>query len=119
MCKFIGVEILAANALIELLDLDNGIRSVSYETLNSYGIKVVEFIENNYNEKAVILTSKVRINSLVLDYSDYFEIHDNLISVKEGVSVEDLRDRFRGPLALEILMAILSDEVKGILTRHI
>ena len=38
MCKFIGVEILAANALIEALENEKG-SSVTFSKLEEYGIK--------------------------------------------------------------------------------
>ena len=69
MCKFIGVEILAANALIEALESEKT-STITFSKLEEYGLKVVEFLETTYNEQAVIIynenqttkTSKIIFN---------------------------------------------------------
>lgn len=113
MCNFIGVEILAANALIDLLEADKG-RSITFKTLNKFGIEVVEYLEKNFNEKSVVLFDRERIGNLVLDYSDIFTLQEDTLTVKEGVSLERLRDRFRGPLTYEILKAIIDCDITKI-----
>ena len=52
MCVYIGIEDLAANALIEVMSKDESKRFVSYEELESYGAEVVNFL-NTKGEKAV------------------------------------------------------------------
>jgi hypothetical protein len=106
MCKFIGVEVLAANALIDAMENEVG-RSITFSKLEEYGIKVVKFLENNYTEQAIILYNENNIGNRILNYSDFFEVHDNEISVKEDVTSEQLRKKFRAPLAYELLKAIL------------
>lgn len=113
MCNFIGVEILAANALIDLLEANKG-RSITLKTLNKFGIEVVEYLEKNFNEKSVVLFDRERIGNLVLDYSDMFTLQEDTLTVNEGVSTERLRDRFRGPLTYEILKAIIDCDVTKI-----
>lgn len=108
MCKFIGVEILAANALIDILEAGKG-RSVTLDELKNYGIEIVDILEKNFKERAVILYDRDRMINLVIDYGDYFELDGNTLKVKSNVSSEQLRDRFRGPLSYEILSAIITN----------
>ena len=114
MCKFIGVEILAANVLINLIESGKR-RSVSLEELNKCGIEVVNILEKKFNEKAVVLYDKTRIGSFVVDYSDFFKFEDDTLYVKDNVEdTEQLRDWFRGTLSYEILSAIITS-VKSLL----
>ena len=108
MCKFIGIEILAANVLINLIESSNR-RSVSLEELNKCGIEVVNILEKEFKEKAVVLYDKNRIGSFVIDYSDFFEYENETLYVKDSVeNTEQLRDWFRGTLSFEILSAIIT-----------
>lgn len=108
MCKFIGIEILAANVLINLIESDNR-RNVSLEELNKCGIEVVNILEKEFNETAVVLYDKNRIGSFVIDYSDFFEYKNDTLYVKDSVKdTKQLRDWFRGTLSYEILSAIIS-----------
>ena len=106
MCKFIGVEIIAANALINIIESGKG-RSVSLHDLNKCGIEVVNYLEKEFKEKAVVLYDKNRIGNFIIDYSDYFYYSHDILYVKEGVTTEQLRERFRGQLSFEILSAII------------
>lgn len=116
MCKFIGVEILAANALIDILESEKG-RTITFSKLNKYGIEVIKYLENNFKEQSVILYNGGYIGNRILDYSEYFNINTegNAISVNEGVTSEQLRKKFRTPLAYELLKAILSENAKAII----
>lgn len=53
----IGIEDLAANALIEIMSEDEPKRFVSYEELESYGAEVVNFL-NTKGKKAVLTLSR-------------------------------------------------------------
>lgn len=112
MCKFIGVEVLAANALIDILELNNGMRSITLEDLNDYGIEVVDFIATNFKERAVVIYDNNRVLNLVIDYSEFFDYDNNVLSVKEGVTSDMLRERFRSPLSYEVLYAIIESTKK-------
>lgn len=111
MCKLIGVEILAANALIDILESKKG-RGVPISALYDYGIEVASFYEKVSKERAVVLYDGNRIGNLVVDYSDLFEIKNDILFVKKGVNSEMLRDRFRGPLTFEILISIMKSRRK-------
>ena len=106
MCKFIGVEIIAANALINIIESGKG-RSISLKDLNKCGIEVVNYLEKEFNEKAVVLYDRNRIGSFIVDYSGYFCYSNDTLYVNEGVTTEQLRERFRGQLSFEILSAII------------
>ena len=77
MCFYIGIEDLAANALIETLK-KNDRRFLTYHEIESYGAEVVQILQEN-GEKG--------------------------ISLKEGKEAEDLIQQFRGYLALDVLLA--------------
>ena len=114
MCKFIGVEVLAANALIEALE--NAMAGcVSFSKLEEYGIKVVSFLENQYNEQAVVLYNENQIGNRILNYTDYFEVIEDSIVVKDGITIDDLRRKFRAPLTYEVLKAFLCEEAKKVI----
>ena len=44
MCVYIGIEDLAANALIEIMTNNANNRFVSYKELEDYGAEVVKFL---------------------------------------------------------------------------
>ncbi len=116
MCNFIGVEILAANALIYLVEANEG-RAITFKALNDFGIEVAQYLEKEFGEKAVVLFDRNRIGNFVLDYSDLFTLSEDTLTVKENVSIEELRDKFRGPLAFEILKAIIDCDIRKIITK--
>ncbi len=109
MCKFIGVEVLVANALITAMENAQG-SSITFSKLNEYGISVIDFLESNYSERAIILynDNENGSGSRILNCTRYFEVKGDTISVKKGVTAAILRNKFRTPLAYEILKAVLS-----------
>lgn len=111
MCFYIGIEDLAANALIESMRKANK-RRLSYKDIENYGSRVIELL-NSREEKAVLILSRNRTNALFKDYSDLFEEVDiekqKGIMLKEGVEINDLIERFRGYLALDVLMAFVNE----------
>lgn len=108
MSKFIGIEDLVANALIELIE-KNGNKEVSFEQLNNYGAVVVRILQSNNAEEAILLVSKYYTNELIRNYSEFFEIIDkdvdSFIKLKEGKSSDDLRNRFRAYMSTDMLVA--------------
>lgn len=109
MCFYIGIEDLAANALIELLK-EKKQRVISYDELEKYGAQVVRLLSEQ-GEKAVLLLSRDNTSALFRNYSDFFEeveLEDGLgIKLKEEKGIEDLIIQFRGYLALDVLMALV------------
>lgn len=117
---FIGIEDLAANALIEVLSTKNR-RFLTYQEVEAYGNKVVEIL-NVDEEKAVLILSRNNTNAMFSDYSDFFEEREQEgqrgIYLKENKTAEDLITRFRGYLALDVLLAFVDQrslQVLGLL----
>ena len=113
MCRFIGIEDLAANALIELMEKSD-CREVSFETLINYGTVVLSVLRQN-GEEAVFLLSKEHTNELIRNYSDYFEVNRNVINgdsiiLKPDKTVDDLRNRFRAFLTVDYLLAFIDSK---------
>ena len=74
MCFYIGIEDLAANALIEILQSKNGDDSqniVTYAELEKYGAEVVHYL-GEQGEKAVLILSRENTNHMLCSYSDFF-----------------------------------------------
>ena len=55
MCVYIGIEDLAANALIELLEKDNSNTKVSFKALEDYGNAVVNYVKPHTTKVACFL----------------------------------------------------------------
>lgn len=109
MYKFIGIEDLAANALIELIET-NGCRRVSFATLVEYGNVVVEVLNRDGKQDAVAIFSRNRTNDLLRNYSDFFEIDSSdptgdAIVLKPEKTADDLRAYFRAFLTVDWLVA--------------
>lgn len=115
----IGIEDLAANALIEVLQKDKKKRFLTYGEIEEYGAKVVNILENQ-NKKVVLVLSRNNTEAFFKDYSDFFE-EDELnskkgISLKTGVQVEDLIRQFRGYLSFSVLLAFVDKAAVKVLT---
>ncbi len=114
MCKFINLEDLVANALIEMIEKNNT-NKVSFEQLRKYGNMLISWFKNNNNEDVILLLSKHYISELIYNHPDYFEIYDNnetdnYIKLKQTKTAKDLRDRFRSYLSVDMLMAFTDKE---------
>lgn len=111
---------LAANAMIEILKKNESRRYVTFEELDKYGMEVVKILNKN-NEGAVLVMSRDETSALFRDYSDFFEpfIDDlgNCYGIKliEGKEYRDLIYRFRGYLALDVLMAFIDEQAVNVL----
>ena len=112
MCFYIGIEDLAANALIELLQKEENRSFITYKALDRYGTQVVSLLSER-GEKAVLLLSRENTNAMFRDYSEFFE-EDSYdgnegIRLRAGKSRKDLIVQFRGYLALDVLMALVDE----------
>lgn len=106
MRYYVGIEELAANALIECLSA-NGSSQVSFSELHTYGETVVKIMEQN-GCRAVLVLSRDRTNAFIYDCSDYFKIVDNeIIELRSGKTVEDLRKAFRSETPFQVLKACI------------
>lgn len=111
MCFYIGIEDLAANALIESMRKAEK-TFLTYREIENYGSKVVELL-NEKGEKAVLILSRESTSAFFRNYSDFFqEKSDNGemgIELKKEVTIESLIVQFRGYLALDVLMAFVNE----------
>ena len=71
MCFYIGIEDLAANALIEIMKKTDR-RFLTYSEIESYGAEVVQILKEN-GEKAVLILSRDNTDALFKNYSEFFE----------------------------------------------
>ena len=112
MCVFIGMEDLAANALIEMLERSD-VREVSFEALYKYGIMVVELLERG-SERVVLLLSRHYTSEFIRNYSDYFFIRKteegDMICLHPDVSSTDLRKLFRAYISIDLLLALVNEK---------
>ena len=122
MCYYIGIEDLAANALIEILKTKENVQTeqcrVTLAELEAYGNQVIQYL-NERGEKAVLILSRENTSLMLRNYSDFFEEveTDNGISIalKEGKTVSDLVEKFRTYLALDLMMAFMNTETVRVL----
>ena len=109
----IGIEDLAANALIEMMSKDKSKRFVSYENFEDYGSEVLNFL-NMTEKKAVLNLSRENTNLMFRKYSDVFKetvLNNQVrIALKPKVSTEDLIIKFRGYLAFDVLLAFVNKQ---------
>ena len=122
MCFYIGIEDLAANALIEILEMEDKTpsqKSVTYAELEKYGTEVVRHLKKN-GEKAVIIFSRESTDVMLHNYSDFFEERENgtAIGLRKGKYVPDLIERFRTYLAFDLMMAFMADSPVQVLKRE-
>lgn len=111
MCFYIGMEDLAANALIEAMKKGSR-RFLTYEEIENYGSRVLQILNGN-GEKAVLILSRESTNALFRNYAEFFvekeENYTKGIALKEDKRIEDLIEQFRGYLALDVLMALVNE----------
>lgn len=120
MCAYIGIEDLAANALIEILSnektKDN--KFVSYKTLEEYGMEVIGLLTEQ-GENAILILSREETRKMFRDYSDIFEEKcqngETGVVLKEGITIKELIFKFRCYLSLEVLLAFMNEKSKRIL----
>ncbi len=112
MCFYIGIEDLAANALIEILSKSDK-TFVTYKALEQYGQKVVQVLDQQ-GDKAVLILSRESTIAMFKNYSDIFEEKqdDNEpgITLRSGVTKDKLIEKFRGYLAWDVLLAFVNEE---------
>ena len=125
MCFYIGIEDLAANALIEILQSKNGDDSqniVTYAELEKYGAEVVHYL-GEQGEKAVLILSRESTNHMLCSYSDFFvetetDKKEPAIELRKGKTVSDLIERFWTYLEIDVLLAFMSEKTVSVLIRQ-
>lgn len=118
MYKYIGIEDLVASALIELMKQENTNRRVSLRTLADYGAVIVKILMRS-GQNAILLLTRESTYEFVHDYADFFSIKEyngtEYIELKNGVSQEELRIRFRKNLTVDLAKALTEEESLKIL----
>lgn len=122
MCYYIGIEDLAANALIEILKTKENEQTEQYcvtlAELEVYGSQVIQYL-NERGEQAVLILSRENTSLMFRNYSDFFEEVETdkgiAIALKEGKTVSDLVKKFRTYLALDLMMAFMNTETVRVL----
>ncbi len=117
MCTFIGIESVAANALIELFEKKN-IREVSFDILVKYGMGIVRYLEKERREEVILLFSRKYQISMIENYSDFFEADfygdgNGVFRLKGNDRAETLRslkEYFRWTMSTRMINAFLSKE---------
>lgn len=115
MCYYIGIEDLAANALIEILRTKEESEferyPVTFKELEQYGAEVVKYLDVEKNEKALLILSGTRTTNMFRNYSDFFEEVESpkgtAIALRKGKTVKDLIDKFRVYCALDVIDAFM------------
>lgn len=115
MYTFIGIESLAANALISLLE-ENNVREVTFDTLVKYGMEITRIYKLNTGEDAILLLSREYQMNMITNYSDFFDVKVNdagqeVFCLKDGIELEQIKFYFRYTMKLSLLKAFLAPEV--------
>ncbi len=100
MVKFIGMEYLAALALIE-----QDKEEISLSDLNAFRIHVIKAFEDNHISSIFLFSDNYALE-LVRNYSDCFELTNNDTVLKRLVSNEELISRFISYLSNDIIKDI-------------
>ena len=123
MYFYIGIEDLAANALIEVLKTKEENEQLSkycvtFAELENYGTQVIRHL-NAKGEKAILILSRENTTMMFRNYSDFFEEvvtpEGIAISLREGKTVSDLIDKFRTYLAFDVMMAFMDSATVQVL----
>ena len=116
MSMYIGIEDLAANALISLLLIrtDESQPFVSFRTLKEYGLKVVKKLKEQ-QEDAVFIYSPQSTARLFTDYSQYFELcvkaQEEGIRLKQGLTIDALWVKFQTVIAVKPLRVMRDQDL--------
>ena len=125
MCMYIGIEDLAANALIGILARtrkeDGNPKFVRFATLLDYGMAVIDKLKKDSGEEATLIYNRESNSMLFTDYSDFFERHTDAegydgIRLREGKTEHDLFMRFIGSIPVE-LQNIMADN--ALISRYV
>lgn len=117
MCTFIGIESVAANALIELFEKRQE-TEVSFDTLVKYGMRIVRILEKETNEDVILLFSRKYQLSMIENYSEFFEAEFSndgngkfrLKGDNPKETLEKLKIYFRWTMSIKMIQAFLSKE---------
>lgn len=126
MCYYIGIEDLAANAMIEVMErrMRNGEPLVqpciTFKNLEAYGYEVVDYINRETDESASLILSRASTVCMFRNYSEYFEETEDekSIRLREGKTAEELKYAFRTYRALKLVNAYMKESAVSILNEN-
>jgi len=119
MCMYIGIEDLAANALIRILSqrqtVSESQKFIRFSVLLDYGMAVVKKLTAQ-GEEATLIYDRESNSMLFRDYSDFFERKTDAqgyagIQLKEGIQVSDIVKRFIGQIPSSIQIVLSDDTI--------
>ena len=117
MYRYIGIEDLVANALIEILRQENSSRRISLPTLVEYGA-VVKILTQS-GQDAILFLTKDSAYEFIHDYADFFTIAEyegvEYIELHEDIIIEALRRQFRRNLTVDLAKAFNEAETRNVL----
>lgn len=115
MYKYIGIEDLVSNALIEIMSNDASCRKVSLKALSAYGAVVVKLLSTGGNH-AILLLTRDSTYGYIKDYSDYYHIDtiDGEEYIVADVDMQALR-AIRGNFTVDLAEALTREESLQIL----
>lgn len=127
MCYYIGIEDLAANALIEILQKKDEQEFsqcvVTLKELEKYGAEVVRYLNEKKGEKALLILSRASTTHMFRNYSAFFEeveTDDGIaIALQKGKTVEDLIEKFRTYIALDLINAFMDEKTVRVLNAKV
>lgn len=117
MCYFIGVEDLAANALIELLESGSDRREISFRELEAYGVEVVKELNESQGQDCFLLLSQYRMRDAARECFDILEILDYgtpkaRVALRGGYALDEyvqkLSEHFCSSICIPVLQAMSS-----------
>lgn len=118
MNRYIGIDDLAANALIELMKLNETNRRVSLQSLYNYGTVIVRLLSRP-GQDAILFLTKESTNEFVDNYRDYFSIVNEAgteyLELNKDKTIDDLRNQFRVNLTVDMAKALIEREALEIL----
>lgn len=119
MCMYIGIEDLAANALIRLLSQPQKdgktLRFVRFSTLLDYGMAVIEKL-NEQNKPTTLIYNRESNSRLFRDYSAFFARDKDEegyvgIRLKAKVDVEDITRQFIGQIPVDVQNVLADNRI--------
>ncbi|MCR5382108.1 MAG: hypothetical protein K6G44_14075 [Lentisphaeria bacterium] len=118
MCYYLGIEDLAANALIAAMQVHREPLFFSFETLEKYGAQVIRYLKKAGKE-ALLILSRDHTDAFFKEYSAFFRKTtrngEDGVALCEGVEAVTLVRAFQGYLPLELLLAFISPDSTKIL----
>jgi hypothetical protein len=116
---YIGIEDLAANALIRILSqrqtVSESQKFIRFSVLLDYGMAVVKKLTAQ-GEEATLIYDRESNSMLFRDYSDFFERKTDAqgyagIQLKEGIQVSDIVKRFIGQIPSSVQIVLSDDTI--------